>query len=298
MQLQRASRRLVFPKAGAARQVLDAISEIELRETVEKIAIPRHFTAETAANQRIGQWLFTELESLGLSVAVQGQSRNIVAHRPNIVPEVWIGAHYDSIPGCPGADDNASAVAAALACARALAQLAPMHNIGFVAFNREEDGLVGSREFVHGWLLRKGIPAREVHILEMIGYASSLPGSQQTPGGLPLRLPKTGDFLGLLGNRHSSGLVDMMLAQAAGTLPGLPVYGLKVGFGLERHFGVLMRSDHAPFWEANMPAVMWTDTSEFRNPNYHKLTDTPDTLDYPFLRAVTTLLTVRVLATG
>ena len=68
--------------------------------------------------------------------------------------------------------------------------------------------------------------------------------------------------------------------------------------GLERHFGVLMRSDHAPFWEANMPAVMWTDTSEFRNPNYHKLTDTPDTLDYPFLRAVTTLLTVRVLATG
>jgi hypothetical protein len=75
----------------------------------------------------------------------------------------------------------------------------------------------------------------------------------------------------------------------------LPVIGLKVRLGLEKYFPVLVRSDHAPFWAQGIPAVMWTDTSEFRNYNYHRHTDTPDTLDYTFLRAVTQLLTASVI---
>src|SRR5438270_7729772 len=81
---------------------------------------------------------------------------------------------------------------------------------------------------------------------------------------------------------------------ASGT-PELPVTGLKVRLGLEKHFPVLARSDHAPFWAEEIPALMWTDTSEFRNHNYHRHTDTPDTLDYAFLRNVTQLLTASVI---
>jgi hypothetical protein len=73
------------------------------------------------------------------------------------------------------------------------------------------------------------------------------------------------------------------------------VLGLKVYLGIEKYFPVLGRSDHAPFWKAGLPALMWTDTSEFRNPHYHQTTDTPDTLDYAFLRRVTQLLVAAVL---
>ena len=101
--------------------------------------------------------------------------------------------------------------------------------------------------------------------------------------------------MGLIGNQHANALVDTTLKQAKTYLAMLPVMGLKVWFGLENMFPVLKRSDHAPFWQAKMAALMWTDTAEFRNPNYHRITDTPDTLDYTFLRQVTQLLIARVL---
>ena len=69
-------------------------------------------------------------------------------------------------------------------------------------------------------------------------------------------------------------------------MPGLPVTGLNVKLGLEKHFSVLARSDHAPFWDAKIPAVMWTGTSEFRNHNYHLGSNTPNTLNYRFLKQV------------
>ena len=71
--------------------------------------------------------------------------------------------------------------------------------------------------------------------------------------------------------------------------------GLNVKLGLEKYFPVLARSDHAPFWTQKIPAVMWTDTSEFRNRNYHRHTDTPETLNYRFLQQVTQLLTACVI---
>jgi hypothetical protein len=70
----------------------------------------------------------------------------------------------------------------------------------------------------------------------------------------------------------------------------LPLLGLEVMDGVEQGLPVLLRSDHAPFWEARIPALMWTDTSEFRNPHYHQPTDTPETLDYEFLARVTRAL--------
>ena len=89
--------------------------------------------------------------------------------------------------------------------------------------------------------------------------------------------------------------MDHVLQQARSYLPELPTLGLQVLLGIEKYVPVLLRSDHAPFWQAGIPSVMWTDTSEFRNPNYHRDTDLPETLNYTFLRRVTQLLVATVM---
>ena len=110
------------------------------------------------------------------------------------------------------------------------------------------------------------------------------------PTGLPIELPDRGDFLGLLADERSAAAMRRIMEHAGAAVPELPITGLEVVPGAERAFPVLARSDHVPFWRANIPAVMWTDTAEFRNPNYHRETDTPDTLDYLFLKRVTQAL--------
>jgi hypothetical protein len=156
--------------------------------------------------------------------------------------------------------------------------------------------LQGSSDFVKSYLLKAGFKVRAAHILEMVGYASSEPGSQRVPTGLPIQISDKGDFLGLLANGISTTWMNSVLSHAGAYVPELPVTGLDVMLGLEKLFPVLSRSDHAPFWRANIPAVMWTDTSEFRNAHYHRDSDTPDTLDYRFLRHVTQLLTATVIS--
>jgi Zn-dependent M28 family amino/carboxypeptidase len=287
-------------KAGTAssklKALLDTITEAQLREWVERISLPRHFGAERARNRAAAEWLCDVFDSAGLRTEAQGQYANILAfpERP-FADVILVGAHYDSVPLCPGADDNGSAVAAMLGCAAACRLWRPVLPVLFVAFNCEEDGLAGSRDFVASYLPSAPFKIRRAHILEMVGYAASAPGSQRVPTGLPVKIGDRGDFLGLLANGKSDSLLDSILSSAATYLPQLPVTGLKVWLGLEKHFPVLARSDHAPFWAQEIPAVLWTDTSEFRNPNYHTQCDTPDTLDYTFLRRVTQLLTANVI---
>jgi Zn-dependent M28 family amino/carboxypeptidase len=276
--------------------LLDTITEAQLREWVTRISVPRHFIAEPAQNRATAHWLRGVLESLGFRAERQGKYANIVAlPEPPFEDLILVGAHYDSVPMCPGADDNGSAVAAMLGCAAACSLWRPSLPVVFVAFNCEEDGLAGSRDFVASYLPETRFKIRCAHILEMVGYASSSAGSQRVPPGLPVKISDQGDFLGLLANRRSTALMDSVLRHAATYTPDLPVTGLKVRLGLEKYFPVLARSDHAPFWAQEIPALMWTDTSEFRNPNYHRHTDTPETLDYEFLRSVTQLLTACVV---
>lgn len=271
---------------------LAPVAEVgELRSWVEEISVPRHFHFESNANRRVALWLVERLRGWGYEVTFHGEARNVVAAPPGLHgPAVLVGAHYDSAPGCPGADDNASAVAALLAVAQAGAAGGALPRVAFVAFNREEDGLIGSTEFVRATLPTLPWQVSHAHILEMVGFALHEPGSQKIPEGLPIALPDTGNFLGLLANGTSARLLGEILAHARGALPDFPVLGLEVRLGLERFLPVLRRSDHVPFWEKGIPAVMWTDTSEFRNPHYHKPSDTPETLDYDFLRRVAQLL--------
>ncbi len=284
---------------------LEDIDANWLRNVVQRIAVPRSFEHEHESNCQVRDWIQETLQSFGFQTVRTGKYDNVVAwigeatKIESVSPRCLVGAHYDTKPGTPGADDNASAVAAMLGSARATIKA---HRAGvnqshcvFVAFNREEDGLLGSYEFVEN-----DMPAawdlQEVHILEMVGYCDHAAGSQGLPKGLPIKLEHDrGDFLAIIANRTSNAKLKSILQTAASYVPGFPVWGLKVVFGLEKRFSDLRRSDHAPFWDKGIPAFMWTDTSEFRNPNYHLPTDTPDTLDYEFLKRVTQLLVAHVL---
>ena len=166
-----------------------------------------------------------------------------------------------------------------------------------VFFNQEEDGLLGSREFVAGLSGPGATSISETHIFEMVGYRDYAPGSQRLPHGVPpLFTSDAGDFLALLANSRSNEIAETVLRLAACYVPDFPVSALKTYLGMEKLLGDLNRSDHAPFWGAGIPSIMWTDTSEFRNPHYHLASDTPETLDYDFMADVTKLALARVIS--
>ena len=254
-----------------------------LRSTVAQLSFPRVFGTPAAAEA--AALIAAEFDrSLGSSY-IPGDARNVCSGDPTQA-RFLIGAHYDSVPGTPGADDNASAVAVMLAVAKFLG---PRPGVLYVAFNGEEVDFAGSREFVQTQL-NSMTRLEQVHVLEMVGYRDRRPNSQKNP--LPfIQIPSTGDFLGVIANR--ANLVDGIIRHAA--CIDVPVIGLALPEGmpleavrqLSPH---ILRSDQACFWERGIPAVMWTDTSEFRNPHYHKSTDTPETLDYEFMADIGKLL--------
>ena len=278
------------PVPESIRGVLAAISQNDLREVVEGISVPRPTgTPENDAVRRCVIGLFSDIEVSRHGVKVDGAG-NVVVGEPQRA-KILIGAHYDSIPGTPGADDNASAVSALIAAARAIG---PDEDVCYVAFDSEECGFLGSRALVAGLGKHR---LEQVHVLEMVGYASREPGSQRNP--IPaIQAPTVGDFLALVGSFGSGRILEHVLTTA--DCHPVPVQGLFLPdvpvemIGRISHH--LLRSDHAPFWRQGIPALMWTDTAEFRNPHYHLPTDTPETLDYEFLAGVTRLLVHSVLS--
>jgi Zn-dependent M28 family amino/carboxypeptidase len=208
--------------------------------------------------------------------------------RPEL-PLLIVGAHYDSVPHSPGADDNASAVAALLDLARALAPRLEQADscrarLQLAAYDLEEFGLVGS--IVHSRAVKK---ARTILLgmisLEMLGYADNRPGSQGLPPHLAHLYPNVANFIGVVGNEASRELLQTVTAGMK-SVAGLPVEFLAVP-GNGQVLAETRLSDHASFWDHGFPALMITDTSFFRNPHYHQPSDTPETLDYEFLAKVT-----------
>lgn len=203
------------------------------------------------------------------------------------LPLVIIGAHYDSTPTTPGADDNASAVAALIELAYWLrpqlqrAERWATARLQLVAYDLEEYGMIGST--LHAQQLAD--PVRCMISLEMLGFTDKRPGGQKLPPHLVGIYPNVGDFIGVCGNDNSLRWMNTV-AEAMKAVPGLPVESLAVP-GNGEMLPPVRLSDHSSFWDKGYPALMVTDTSFFRNPHYHQETDTPDTLDYPFLAKVT-----------
>ncbi len=197
---------------------------------------------------------------------------------------VVIGAHYDSVPQTPGADDNASGVAALLALAERWAKLMPERTVRFVAFANEEPiyfqtELMGSRVYAKA-CKERGEKIVAMLSLETMGYFSDEKKSQQYPFPLSLFYSSRGNFIAVVGNRESKALVKRV-SKTMRAAKAVPVESASLPGGLQ---GVGW-SDHWSFWQEGYPAVMITDTAPFRNPNYHMPTDTAETLDYVRLAA-------------
>ncbi|HEY0943974.1 MAG TPA: M20/M25/M40 family metallo-hydrolase [Opitutaceae bacterium] len=210
-----------------------------------------------------------------------------VERRGAVAPDeiVVIGAHYDTVPQTPGADDNASGVAALLALADAFAATQTDRTLRFVAFANEEPiffqtMLMGSRVYARECRERQEQIVAMVS-LEAIGYFSDEKRSQKYPFPLSLFYPSRATFVAVVGDRASRALVKRVEKTLVAT-KALPVESASLPGRLQ---GVGW-SDHWSFWQEGYPAVMVTDTAVFRNPHYHQSTDTPDTLDYARLEAV------------
>jgi Zn-dependent M28 family amino/carboxypeptidase len=229
-------------------------------------------------------------ESAGLTVQDQryeyfGRAvSNLVAqHRQSgeSTPHYVIGAHYDSVPNTPGADDNASAVAVMLTLAERTAGLSLP--VRFAAFTLEEPPAFATRHQGSRMYLRRHRPdltnIKGAIILEMVGYTSA---EQHYPLALKWAgYPKTGDFIGIIANRRSRKLLSTV-ARGLRRNPKLPVETLRVPFN-GWVLPATRLSDHASFWDAGCPAVMVTDTAFMRNPHYHMPSDKMDTLDFEFM---------------
>ena len=206
--------------------------------------------------------------------------------------KLLIIAHYDTVADSPGADDNASGVALLLELARVLAGQRLRKSVEFVAVNLEENerdcepkgqGLRGSRALVQH-AREQGWSIDGVVVLESVAYAR--PDAVQTaPAGLPIAVPEIGNFIAVIGNQASAQLVQAFLDVAERCQPTLPKVPLVVP-GNGELFPDTRRSDHAPFWDAGYPAIMLTDTTNFRNPHYHQPSDTLETLNLDFAAAV------------
>jgi len=255
-------------------------SPVALRETaiyVSQQFIRLGLEGSTHRFEALGQ---TYDNVIGTKLAANGAAAPLI-----------LAAHYDTVSGSPGADDNASGLAVLLEVARRLKQRTLTRPVQFVAFCLEEEDLLGSRAYVTH-LTKTAQSVYGAIVLECVGYASDREGSQRTPPGIPVAVPSVGNFLALIGNQTSAALISA-LAQAMA--PAIPVVPLVVP-GNGEQLPDTRRSDHTAFWEQGFAAVMVTDTANFRNPHYHRSTDTIDTLNLKFLASVTDAVTNAVLA--
>jgi Zn-dependent M28 family amino/carboxypeptidase len=198
---------------------------------------------------------------------------------------VIVGAHYDTVPGTAGANDNTSGVAAVLALSRRFAALRTGRTLRFVAFVNEEKPyahteLMGSRVYARR-CRERGEQVVAMMSLETIGYYDDNPGSQKYPRPLGLFYPSQGNFIAFIGNRASRHLVRQAVAAFRRHEP-FPSEGAALPAAVPR----IGDSDHASFWHEGYLAIMVTDTANFRYPYYHTPEDTIDKVDFDRLARV------------
>ena len=272
------------------------ISSALLKKHLLALSRPRDPFENPETLNEIQDYIRKTFESSGYQIAAdvfQWEGRefsNWIASPPGSdeIPALILGAHFDAVPGSPGADDNASGVAALLEIARAAAETGKRYPVHFIAFHMEEYGMAGSQAYVakrkqslqqaHRTGIFKGMLS-----LEMIGYTSRAKGSQKMPPILRPFYPDTGDFLALVGDGSSGNLLNG--AKEAFCKTSLAVETLTVPMQ-GKIFPEVRLSDHSLFWDEGLPALLVTDTSFFRNPHYHLGSDTLETLDLPFLTSV------------
>jgi len=280
-----------------------------LRAHVHALVGERHPVFSPEVLKQVESYLAEQFRHLGLDVslhpfdALGSTYHNVIATlspsasagspTPNEGSQLIIAAHYDTVPGSPGADDNASGLAVLLEVARSLRDMPLSGEVRFIGFCLEEEDLLGSLAYV-AHLRANNQALRGAIVLECVGYTRVDEGSQLVPAGLPITVPSVGNFLGIVGNADSAQLAANIERSANRAVPDLNTVSLLVP-GRGELFPDTRRSDHAAFWEHGYPAVMLTDTANFRNPHYHQPTDTLETLNLEFLRKVAEAVTAAAI---
>ena len=222
------------------------------------------------------------VRSANLEITLRGTSR------PDEI--ILVGAHYDSVSGSPGANDNGSGVAALLELSRRLSATPPVRSLRLVAFVNEEppfffSGQQGSMQYAKE-ARQRGDDIRLMLSLETMGSFSSAPHSQSYPPLFGFFYPDRADFIAFVANFRSRGLLSKAVTafRSASDFPveQVATFAFIPGVGW---------SDHLSFWRYGFRALMVTDTAFYRYPYYHSALDTPDRLDYPSLARVTEGLT-------
>ena len=243
---------------------------------------------EQAAQYIKGEFVKVGLDAKEDSFQWEGKSyKNIVAEKEGIISPhrvLILGAHYDTVPGSPGADDNASAIAVLLEVARNIQGVPLECTVRLIAFCLEEYGYVGSAHYVES--LKKGKEEILGMIsLEMVGFTG--PRQNYPPYLNPKYYPNVGDFIAIIGNERSKELLEKVCQSFKTHIPQIPLEFIVVpgnGGGMEE----VRLSDHSAFWDQGISALMVTDTGFLRNPNYHLPSDRVETLDFEFMQKVAT----------
>ncbi len=276
---------------GARGRVKKVDIQNNLRKTVHILShkIGSRGYLQTNALQRTADYITSELKYYGYNISFQSYEfqgntyKNISAEiRGKKIPEkiLVIGAHYDTVTGTPGADDNASGIAGLLEIARLLHSQSFDKTVRFVAFTLEEPPLFRSKfmgSYVYAQSLKKkGEDLEGMICLEMIGYFTDKPESQFFPlSFFRWIFPSKGNFIIFISNLHSKKILNHVKnGFKKGT--DLPVESIST-------FSIIPGidfSDHRSFWKFGYNALMVTDTAFYRNPNYHGIGDLPETLDY------------------
>lgn len=287
---------------------VDEVSEEILREHMSIVEGPRNYNTSRPHLEAVKDSIDNRFRNAGLLTSRQDflfqnqNGQNILGRKPGIQDEssTWIiDGHFDTVSNTPGADDNGSAVVGLLEILRVLSKYSFEDNLLFVGFDFEEAGLIGSQRYVQSGR-RPFETIKGVYNMEMIGYYSDEPNTQVLPFGFSSIFPAAaaaviaddyrGNFLTNVGNANSAALIASIEESAAQYVPELRVISLNVP-GTGTLVPDLRRSDHAPFWDAGIPALMLTDGANFRNLNYHTPGDSSATLNYTFMsRVIKTIL--------
>lgn len=282
--------------------VADIVAQVDgarMRTNLEQIEGPRHPASFPDHLENVRNFIGAQMAAQGVHVRGQifSTGGNIIGRHPGITNEARtyvVDAHYDTVAGSPGADDNGSGVVGVLEAIRVLAPYAADSTFEFIAFDREEAGHDGSLAYVADGMV-PGTECAGAFNLEMIGYYDSAPNTQAVPEWFQFLLPELyaaieadqfrGNFINGSGNAVAEGLRAAFVAAGATYVPDLRILIVMVPPELENEPSV-RRSDHASFWDAGLPAFTLSDTADSRNPHYHAITDTTDTLNFTFMSNV------------
>src|SRR6476620_4546529 len=257
-----------------------------VRDRNPYLASEGHFYAQQYIREQLTQWGTVEIDDFSVRGRIH---HNLILDLPPSDPAVKkrllpivIGTHYDTVPGSPGADDNATGVAVLLEIARDIASAPLKYPVQLVAFDMEEYGYLGSSHHAAKYKQQQK-SIRLMISLEMLGYCNHNPNSQSYPAGLQYFYPNSGNFIALIGTLRT--VPDLINLSGKIRKSGQPCEWLPVP-----NRGLIVpdtrRSDHVPFWDNGYPAIMVTDTANMRNPHYHRESDRIETLDLDFLAGV------------